>query len=257
MQHTIKLDAVTCEKINAMKEAKASYSEAADKVKSINDSILLPSGRARKGGRKELEEAKVESRIKYETYNKAKDVARQSVRTYVNDIRSKHINDVLSRLVGQLSTAHEFEILMACIESIKSDGSKVKVNIEHTVYDVRAVYESYNGFRVSINFENEYCGIGGGAIEIKKQYERSDFEDKKQIGISGSLVDGFLVIEIPDDYLDNVHKLTINHQREIDSKLARSFGEAVVACSVIQENLNKNLKCDGINGLTSSIFYSI
>ena len=259
MQHTIKLDAVTCDKINAMKEAKASYSEAAEKVKSINDSLLLPSGRARKGGRADLEAGSIESKVKYELYSKSREITREAVRGYITDIRNKHIVKTLTDFLGiaDIRDPYEFDIIHASIESFNASGQAVIVNIEHNDFEVRCNYESYNGFRISITIKGEYCGIGGGNVEVRKIYEASDFIDKKEDGLKGELIDGYLVIDIPDTYYDNCHGISINYLKDVSHGLARSVGDVVVACSMIQEKINKTMRCNGINSLSSSIFYSI
>ena len=59
MNHTINISTETIEAIARLRQANADFNAIKDSIAKCESTLLLPSGRARKGGRKEMQDLEV------------------------------------------------------------------------------------------------------------------------------------------------------------------------------------------------------
>jgi hypothetical protein len=262
MKHIIPISTETLVVINNAKALNLALHDQDEKIKNIEATLLLPSGRARSGGRKELQEANAVRQHLCNQWHEAFRIACDHMR----DVTTAFVKERCIKLLddgSDTSTSDVSDILKAASLAIQNrDTGRHTITIGNFVgdhsfkYDLFCTYTDHNGLCINITKVGEGRFIGGGIVNVRRKYQPFRLEDERMKDVQSYLNDSGtnLVVDVPMSYSDSNYVVAINNQDEHTADEAMATARLTAALGHICRMLNgTQLECFVYAGHVSNL----
>jgi len=258
MKHIITISNDTLLVINNAKALNLALHDQDEKIKNIEATLLLPSGRARSGGRKELQEANVVRDHLYNEWQKTFNLASNLLRTATKD----YIKASCIRILENQSDQNDSDvgtILRAAVIAIQHESGKHTIRIDNPIagygfsYDVYCAYSEHSGLCINVTEHNGGRSISGGIANVRRKYQPFRLEDERVKDVKFSINEqGNLAVDVPASYADGGYVVTLNNHDELTSEEAHAMARVITALGHICHSFT-NIKLACFEYATSSI----
>ena len=258
MKHIITISNDTLLAINNAKATNLVLTEQDKKIRLLEIELLLPSGRARKGGRKEVSEANVVRDHLYNEWQKTFNLASNLLRTATKD----YIKASCIRILENQSDQNDSDvgtILRAAVIAIQHESGKHTIRIDNSLagygfeYDVFCAYSEHSGLTINVTEHNQGRSISGGIANVRRKYQPFLLEDERVKDVKFSINEqGDLAVDVPASYADGGYVVTLNNHDELTSEEAHAMARVITALGHICHSFT-NIKLACFEYATSSI----
>lgn len=220
----------------------ADRKERCEALQRLKDTLMLPSGKARKGGRAEVAAAEAQVTEANARCNNAHLTYREAIAPLLIDLRNKHFRANLSSFDCSNSIDPTLATLVkeAAIKSFDSFSANNRgqpftiTDINGFEYSITTQHDGYNGFRVSAG--DEPYNICGGEVELRAIAEGWSFhEEAKTTYIIDSAKGRFDFTEATPR---KGYKVAVSSLRERNLKHIATLGRVMTVLAEMGEHLN-------------------
>lgn len=263
MNHTINISTETIEAIARLRQANADFNAIKDSIAKCESTLLLPSGRARKGGRKEMQdlEAVREEKLKVNmtATNEARHLLKKDVMVYIKN----RCIDAIAHSVSTIGIGSLCSVFKAAEHSLTNGSTEtISIDINQTgtthEYDIVCSYQDYSsGLTICISRKGEGRSLGGGIVNVRRNRPMFRFNDEKFSVINQFINDNgtALIVGVPPSYLDGAYYVTIDGREDCGPGDAYAIAHLVNTCADICRYLNGNLRVECFNHAVDEIVY--
>jgi len=239
MKYIVKLNVDTIALIALYNKAKVAKNEALVHRDLVANTIKLPSGRTRNGGKQDLADAQEKFETAYKEYMSCYNMATAHIRNDVMVTRRQHIIDTLDMAIHHAPnnvTEHVRVAARNCfveraIQTITCKGYSFDVNCDI----------EYDGLSVNVWPKGEGRSIGGGVVNVRRKHNYAynrELEKKMDETTSVAIVGDELHVELPDDYRDGGYTISFQSRSDLDVDYARAAFFIFDACVDIANYFN-------------------
>lgn len=215
-----------------------------ERLQHLKDTLMLPSGKARKGGRAEVAQAEAEVKEANNECNRLDSLYRDSLTPLLVDLRNKHFRANLSSfdpskcsdpvMAGKVKHA---ALLSFDSMNYLHRGEQFKVLDSNGVeFNITTHHDGYKGFRVSAG--DEAYSLGGGDVELQSANKSWAWEMEESTKES-------IIVDAENGRFDYT-EATPRHGYQVDVRTlkARSLqhnvtmGKVMTALAELGEHLN-------------------
>lgn len=262
MKYIITISNDTLVAINNHKATSLALKNHDQQIATIEQTLLLPSGKARKGGRKELNDANVVRQHLVDESTKASNVASRLLREATNAFTKERCLTCLEAQADTNDTDVGAIYRAAVLAFQDLESGKHTIRIDNPIagygfdYDVFCSYSDNYGLVINITKHNEGRSISGGIVNVRRKYQPYTLEDERMSVVDCYINDSGtnLVVDVPPSYVDGGYVVAVNQQDEQTPEEAQTTARLIAAMAHICQTFN-GLKLACFDYASSNILY--